>query len=174
MANGRVPLKIKVHPVVREFLVSLTGSDVIDPIQNSTFYHRIKFILQLNPKNYNQTYLNRRFKNESTITILVGWFQMCDKRIDPLSRNYLDDARQYLISKELYQSFKNIFHNYMLAYMRGGGVSQKKGIEDFCCVYNLALDNITYEMLKKSWDRSEEKKMFKNLLATSSLKNITI
>ena len=36
-----------------------------------------------------------------------------------------------------------------------------------------SLDKINYEMLKKSWDRSEQKKVIKNLLPTCPLKKIS-
>lgn len=166
----RIPLQIKVHPVVREFIVSTTGSDVIEPIPVSNFCHRVKTILQLTPKDYKKYPLKRA----GTITILVSNFRIGDKRIQELSRNHLDDRRQYHLSKELYDGFKSIFHNYVLAYMRGGGKQQKMAIEDFCTVYNISLDKINYEMLKKSWDRSEQKKVIKNLLPTCPLKKVSL
>ena len=171
----RIPLKIKVHPVVREFIISTTGSDVIEPIKNSDFYHRVHFILQLSPSNYTEIYKKRRFKNEATITILVGRCNLIPEKHNPLCRNYLDDYRQHLISKELYSRFKRNFHNFMLGYMRGGGKQQKMGIEDFLTVYNIIGNEIKFEMLKKSWDRSEEKRlMTENLAHISSFKEICI
>lgn len=171
----RIPLQIKVHPVVREFIVSTTGSDVIEPLPNTNFYKRIQFILQLRPKDYNESYLKRRFRRDATITILVGQSNISPRKLNPLYRNHLDDYRQNQISRELYKGFKDIFHNYVFAYMRGGGKQQKHGIQDFCSVYNLTLDRITYEMLKKSWDRSDEKKILKEIPYTSRpLKKISL
>lgn len=167
----RIPLQIKVHPVVREFIVSTTGSDVIEPIANSNFYHRVKTILQLNPKDYK----NYPLKRASTITIIVSEFSLGKgNHIYGEHRNHLDDRRQYFLSKEMYDGFKSIFHNYVLAYMRGGGKQQKQAIEDFCIVYNLSLDNINYEMLKKSWDRSEQKKILKNYPIPCPLKKVSL
>jgi hypothetical protein len=167
----RIPIQVKVHPVVREFIVSTTGSHVIEPIPNSNFFFRIKTILQLNPKEYK----NYPLKNESTITIIVTNFHLGrDNYIYGEHRNHLDDRRQYFLSKELYDGFKSIFHNYVLAYLRGGGKQQKQAIEDFCLVYNISLENINYEMLKKSWDRSEQKKMLKNYPTPCPLKKINL
>lgn len=166
----RIPLRIRVHPVVREFIVSTTGSEIIEPITNSNFYHRVKTILQLKPKDYK----NYPLKCSSTITILVSNFRIGDNRIDQFSRNHLDDRRQYFLSKELYDNFKLIFHNYVLAYMRGGGKQQKRAIEDFCTVYSISMNSINYEMLKKSWDRSEQKKVLKKCLPVCPLKNVEL
>lgn len=167
----RIPLRVKVHPVVKEFIVSTTGSDVIEPIINSNFYHRVKSILQLQPKNY-KIY---PFKNHSTITIIVSKFHCGrDNYIYGEHRNFLDDRRQRFLSKELYDNFKSIFHNYVLAYMRGGGKQQKKAIEDFCQVYNLSMESTSYEMLKKSWDRSEQKKILKNHPTPCPLKKVDL
>lgn len=167
----KIPLQIKLHPVVREFIVSTTGSDVIEPIPNSNFYHRVKTILQLTPKDYKKYPLKRA----GTITILVYKFSLGEEnRIYGEHRNHLDDRRQYFLSKEMYDGFKSIFHNYVLAYMRGGGKQQKQAIEDFCTVYNLSLDIINYEMLKKSWDRSEQKKLLKNYPLACPLKKVSL
>lgn len=169
----KIPLSIRVHPIVKEFYVATTGSDTITPKSNSNLYRRILFILQLRPKDYNQTYINRRFKEQDSLTIFIGRFCSSPQKIDPLYRNYLDDYRQALISKELYESFKCVFHNYVLAYLRGGGKQQKLAIYDFCSAYNLSLTNISYEMLKKSWDRSEQKKIFLNFPCISGPSNST-
>lgn len=166
----RIPLRVKVHPVVKEFIVSTTGSDTVEPIANSNFYHRIKTILQLNPKEYK----NYPLRCNTSITILVSNFRIGDKRINQLFRNELDDRRQYFLSKELYDGFKSIFHNYVLAYMRAGGKQQKIAIEDFCLVYNISLNKINFEMLKKSWDRSEQKKLLKNQLPGCPLKKVNL
>lgn len=158
----KIPLTIKVHPVVREFYVSTTGSDTIDLAGNDNMAFRIKTILQLTPKNYKYV----PFKSPETITLLLPNFRIGDKRVNQFFRNHLDDRRQYFVSKELYSNFKSKFHNYVLAYMRGGGKQQKLAIEDFCDIYNLSLSSINFDMLKKSWDRSEEKKILKSSCLT--------
>lgn len=154
----KVPLHVKVHPVVKEFYQSITGSDVIELKPNDDFSYRIKSILQLAPKEYK----NYPLKNEDYVTLLLPKsFRLSeDKRIQTKDRNYLDDRRQYFLSKELYDLVKSIFHNYVMAFARAGG-KYKDGINDFCTVYNISMNKINYEMLKKSWDRSFEKKILK-------------
>lgn len=158
----RIPLHIKVHPVVKEFIVSIAGSDTIEPKGDSLFARRIHFVLQLQPMEYSEKHPFRRLKDDSSITILLPRCQMGREKVNVLYRNHLDDRRQYLISRELYAGFKNIFHTYMLAYMKGGGETQKEGIESFCETYNLSMKKINYDMLKKSWDRSQEKQIYNN------------
>lgn len=167
MSTAKIPLYIRVAPIVKEFIVSTRGTDVIDVCKNDRFFEQIKYILQLPPKNIN-------YKNmptgDNVITLFVPTFRAGGVLIYPQYRNYLDDQKQYLISNEIKKLFKSIFYNYMLAYCRSRinnniEENQKEAVNDFCLAYNLSWDVINYEMLIKSWNRSNEKKMlseFKN------------
>ena len=149
-----MPLYIKVHPIVQEFIESRYGSNVIEIGRQDALFERIKFLLQLQPKNYKKPIEN----GNGIINLLIPNFNVGVWKVNNLYRNHLDNRHQRMISNEIKDIFKKIFHNYVLAYARAGK-QQKKGIYDFCETYKLTLNNVNYEMLKKSWDRSEEKKL---------------
>ena len=158
MQSEKIPLHINVHPVVHEFFLSRYHSNTIELSPNDLFSERIKTILQLQPKKYKKV----PFKiTETLILLLPNKFYIGeDNYVNTRYRNYLDDRRQYLLSRELYKLFKEVFCKYVLAFCRGNNLkrgSQKKGIEDFCLVYDIEFNSINYDMLKKTWDRSFEK-----------------
>lgn len=149
---------LKVHPVVFEYYKSMYGL-VIDLDRNNTLSHRIAYLLtSTRPKDYN-VYKLKSFK---ILQLRLHHFNINNTRINIQYRNYLDDSSQYQISKELYNRFKDIFHAHVLAYCRAGGM-QSDGIKDFCDAYRIYGDVINFDMLKKSWDRSDEKKILKNV-----------
>ncbi len=169
----KIPLYINVHPVVYEFFYSRYHTDAIEITPSDSFSIRIKTILQLQPKKY----IKFPFEKGKTLTLLLPkQFRLGEnKKIDTIYRNYLDDRRQYLISRELQKLFKEIFSKYILAFCRGNKMkrgSQKNAINDFCEVYNIKLDAINFEMLKKTWDRSYEKQyLYKNVSDSMSCIN---
>ena len=147
-----MPLYIKVHPVVQEFIVSTRGNNVIEVGRQDGLFERIKFLLELPPLDYKQP----TEKGNGIINLLIPFFNIGNKQINNLYRNHLNNRHQRMLSNEIKDIFKKIFHNYVLAYSRAGR-QQKEGIYDFCLTYNITYNKINFEMLKKSWDRSEEK-----------------
>lgn len=150
---------VKVTPILKEFIQSVFKSDTIRVGKNDLMCQKIKYLLKLPPKDYKpERNMSERIKIE-----LIN-FEICRTHYRIECRNFLDTRGQKIIFDELNKSFKEVFHNYVLAYVRGNSGrpgSQKKGIEDFCEVYNLSMDHINYEMLKKSWDRSKQKELIK-------------
>jgi len=160
-ALEKFSLKLNVHPVVYEFFTFRFHTDVIEISPNDTFSIRVKTILQLQPKTYEAGSPKIPLQYYKTLTLLLPRaFDVAGKRIATEYRNNLDNRRQFLLSRELHRLFKDIFHKYVLAYCRGKKLApgcQKEAIEDFCFIHNLKLNKINYEMLKKSWYRSDEK-----------------
>lgn len=162
MSTTKVPLYIKVDRYVKEFIISTYGSDVVDIKQQDALFERIKYMLQLQPKEYQNP-----IKGDHVITVFIPKFYILDKQIDKLYRSNLDDRRQKMISSEFKRLCKKVMHNYVFGYCRSNVTknldeNQKAGIEDFCISYDINMDKILYETLKKSWDRSKEKKMLKS------------
>lgn len=150
---------VKVTPILKEFIQSIFKSDTIRVSKNDLMSQKIKYLLQLPPKDYKPS-----MNLCDTIKIELINFEICRTHYRIECRNHLDTRGQKIIFDELNKTFKDVFHNYVLAYVRGTQLkagSQKKGIEDFCDVYNLSMDHINYEMLKKSWDRSKQKQLIK-------------
>jgi len=163
MSTTKVPLYIKVDRYVKEFIISTYGSDVVDIGQQDALFERIKYMLQLPPKEYINS-----LKGDNVITLFIPYYKILDRHIDKIYRSNLDDRRQALIASEFKKLCKKVMHNFVLGYCISNvrnsfHENQKKGIQDFCLLYKINMDKILYETLKKSWDRSKEKKMLKSV-----------
>lgn len=163
MSTTKIPLYIKVDRYVKEFIISTYGSDVVDIGQQDALFERIKYMLQLQPKDYMNP-----INGDNVITIFIPTFQIINKRVDKLYRSNLDDRRQKMIASEFKRLCKKVMHNFVFGYCRSNVTknldeNQKAGIEDFCLSYNINMDKILFETLKKSWDRSKEKMRLKSL-----------
>jgi hypothetical protein len=163
-------LKIKVHPVVYDFYFAQYDGDTFDLKDDSVLSIVVPHILTLKPKDYKLERLaNYKQLNVIVHDMIIGAGSDCAKYIHAEHRHYTSDRNQYYVSRFLDGIVKNIFHNYMLAYMRSNKKAQQKdAILDFCMVYRIEENAINYEMLKKSWDRSGEKKEWQRLV----LKNV--
>jgi len=162
----KVPLTIKVHKALYEYYTNEYGTERIEIKPGDGFSLRIKWMLQL----YSESTKKYPLKHtKELILLLPNEFRLSGrkgKRVYTEHRGYLDEARQYYLSKELYDQFKNVFHASVLSFCIAKEFSlgcQKEGIYNFIDLHNLALDAINYEMLKKSWDRSREKTKMKEL-----------
>lgn len=79
--------------------------------------------------------------------------------LNPKYRKYLSKEGQCVVSSELRARFKHTFHTFMYASLLANPeMLQKQAIILFIEQYKITLDHVNFEMLKKSWDRSDEKK----------------
>lgn len=155
----RIPVQVKVSPIVREWMVCYYGSHIIKPHYESAYGRFIKLLLELPPSDY----VFKKLPEQECLTFLMPCGKVDDNRNYNLYRNYLPPKHHQLLNRQIYQDFKQLFHYYMVGYLRGGYRNQKAAIEDFCKCFNLPMEHITYDMLKKSWDRSREKNYLKTL-----------
>ncbi|NHB67954.1 hypothetical protein [Perlabentimonas gracilis] len=153
----RIPVEVKVSPIVREWTVCYYGSHVIVPRYESHFGWLLKMVLELPPVDYKF----RKLPEQECITFLLPNGKIGENRNFNVYRNFLSPMGHHFISRTLYFNFKSIFHNFMVGAIQSGAKTQKEAIEDFCIVYNLPLKHISYDMLRRSWDRSEEKKFLR-------------
>jgi hypothetical protein len=118
-----------------------------------------------------EDYKFKKVNHENKVTIQLISFAIGNNSISEYKqineyRNFLTPFSERLVERELNRMFKETFHNFVSGYVSSTNNSigsQKEGIELFCKVYRLGLNEINYEMLKKSWDRSEQKKRINNM-----------
>ncbi len=161
-------LDVKVSAILKEFIVSNWGSDTVALNKDDYFTQKIKHILQRLPETYAPIHPSERDEYIRLQVKQVAW-----SRRDTTSlftkfpeNAYLDDYLQQQIAKELNKYFKEIFHAYVLAFCsarRFVDNSQRDAIYDFCDVYNLKMNRVNFDMLKKSWNRSGQYQIFKKL-----------
>lgn len=150
-------VEVRVTPILKEYFHSVYQSDIIPVTQSDLLSTKIKYLLARPPKDYIPC---REFEAILRIQMLDFHIGKDSKYINKESCNYLDTQAQRIIFNELNRDFKAIFHNYVLGYVRALNYkdgSQKNGILSFCDTYRLPMNRVNYEMLKKSWDRSEQK-----------------
>lgn len=152
---------VKVHPAVFSYYRNLHGSERIRLKNDPMLARRVKTILQTKPKMYSHT----RFSNFRILVLELHNFGIANKRINIKNKQLLDDRVQYFLSRELQDYFDEKFTGSVAGYCSALNLKpgcQKLGIEDFMDRYNIDPDEISFQTLKKKWDRSEDKHILLN------------
>lgn len=168
-------VSVSVNPTLKEFIVNVYGGNTIQIKKEDLLSQKIKYIMQLMPSDFSPVNTD---PNAIKIEVTDAYIFKTSKygtlfHADTQYRSFLNERLQHILAKELNKGFKEIFHNYVLAFARAGR-EQKEGIEDFCDVYNLSMNRISFDMLKKSWQRSDQYKMYKKLRGIVSPEKIEL
>jgi len=156
---------VKVLPSSREYILAINdGSDVIIPGRESKLWGIIKMHLDLIPQDYVPTPVSGQ---EGCIRVAIfrvhRWqYSKSGKRtmvVDTLFRNHLTEAGQRAVADYLMHSFKHTFRSYMTgALSNNPKLSIHDAIYNFCELYRISMDTITYEMLRKDWFRFRKRR----------------
>ncbi len=160
-------IDIEVNPIIKEWITSTYGSDTIQCHQDDFISNKLKYLLTTTPKNYKPKQVPR--ENKITISLIN---LTINKKYLGEYKYYLSESSEKIIEREFAKQFKTAFHNFVSGYIVSTSNSigsQKEGIENFCIVYGLSLNRINYEMLKKSWDRSKEKRVLINKFSNNCI-----
>lgn len=177
---------VKVHPTIREFVISTNGSDLLQPQKDDWLWFILKQNLDVPPSDFVFTeiekgsYINISLLNAHGEKVdvrnkskrLVG-----NKKKDPyniylntLFRWYLPDKGQNRIAKHLRNVFKECFHNFVQGALVSNPQSkQREIIFNFCEFYDIGYNEISIDMLIKSWQRSPQKERLKKLVPSCPL-----
>lgn len=164
--NDQILVYIKVHPVLRDFIICSMGSDLIVPDDKSPLWVAVKTHLREIPNDYKPHAIGPvagsirialpPVKNgEALYNAAAGATIMYNY----LYRNYLDKKGQVVVADLLMKSFKDKYRSFMAGYLASHpnmrDISQiKDGINEFCRIFRINMDDkITYEMLRKDWYR---------------------
>lgn len=155
---------VQVHPIIREFIIDTNGSDIIVPEKRSLLWKTVKFNLELPPPGYHepQTKDNIIYIALLNCTGTKSISNNKDKTIyiDGLFRWYLGHKGQVEIASHFRKQFKHTFHCFVQgAVACNPRLEQRQAMEEFCKLYHLTLNELSEDMLKKSWDRSDHKLM---------------
>jgi len=173
-------VQVKVHPTVREFIVSTTGSNTIIPKKGDWLWFILKQNLDVPPPDYKFLQQDKdSFINISLLDTTGTKVQVrnkskrksnrkdCDPStiyLNPLFRWYLSVEAQYTIANHFRKAFKECFHNFVQgALVNNPGLEQKEAIMSFCDFYKIEFNEISEDMLVKSWQRSPQKERLKNI-----------
>lgn len=160
-------VSVQVDSIIREFIIDTHGSDVIKLKERDSISRIIRYHLKTSPADK-----IKPDKLESTVFIELSDSKstkhLCDGEkiyINMLYRWFLTAEAQREINSELNKRFKQVFFNFMRGvYAANPEIQQKDAIYLFCDTHNLTLDNVNFEMLKKAWYRSVERKSIKGFI----------
>lgn len=156
-------VQVKVNPALREYILCTNGgSDIIFPDYKESLWVMLKSRLSLVPSDYKpvppgpvdgcirvalptNNHLDPAFNIHACRVI----------EANPLFRCYLSDEDQSAIEKFLMKGFKKTFRDFMTGAITAscGKASITMAIDKFVELYNLPMEAITYEMLRKDWYR---------------------
>ena len=156
----RIP--VRVQPVLREYLIDSTGSDTITPSKGDLIWDIVKSSLEPPPADYvepvdidNHIYIEL-LDCHSSLTFVGDRFV----HINTLFRWYLAPKAQARICRIPSKNFKSVMHSFIQgAVASNPRLEQRQAMEEFCKVYHLTMNELSEDMLKKSWDRSPHKLM---------------
>ena len=155
---------LKIHPTVREFIICTNGSDLIVPKKGDWLWLLLKQHLTLSmdyhpiPADERSQYIRIQLLDASGAPVVNHSMPKNAKAIhlNPLFRNSLSERGQNVIANHLRSQFKECFHNFMSGAV-ASGAEHAASIELFCQTYHLTMNQISEDMLKKSWQRSPQK-----------------
>lgn len=168
---------VKVHPTIKEFILNTNnGSDTLQPQKHDWLWLLLKQHLDTAP---DELFIDRE-ENPSYIKIeLLDTCKKCYSknpnrgnkdvsgdphyiRINTLFRWYLSPTGQESIAKHFRNQFKEYFHNFVYASLLANPrLEQKQAIHLFCDDHDITFNAISEDMLTKSWQRSAQRKKFK-------------
>ena len=156
---------VKVSRPIREYVLSINdGSDLIKPERGSLLWGLIKLHLDLVPETYRPVPPDKRqdyirialYRTRSTRSYNVNTGR--NMEVNTLFRNYLNEEGQRAVSDHITRGFKQTFRAYM-----GGALGNNPdltihdAVYEFCSDYNISMDSITYDMLRKDWYRFKKR-----------------
>lgn len=156
---------VRISRPLREYVLSVNGgSDTIRPERGSLLWGLVKLHLDLVPREYRpvppdqrQDYIRialYRVRQTRSYNLNTGRNMV----INTLFRNYLNEEGQRAVASHIAGGFKQTFRAYM-----GGALSNNPeltihdAIYEFCSDYNISMDSITYDMLRKDWYRFKKR-----------------
>lgn len=158
--NNAQTVTVKASPVIRAYVLAVNGgSDTIFPSRESRLWGLVKMHLATIPPDYKPTPVGG---DESCIRIGIyktkrQEYNRNARRViyqETLFRDYLTPAGQKAIADYLTRYFKQTFRSYMSGALGNNDeLSIHDAIHQFCTLYKINMDIITYEMLRKDWFR---------------------
>lgn len=153
-----ISVDVKVGKVLREFINCTAGSPNITAKKDDILWCLIKQNLLTSPV---VPQIIRDKSEYITITIPStkgGRTYNCraerSMNIDTFFRNHLDEAGQNKVRQHLEKEYREVFRVFMKAQFKSNpDIKIVDAINNFCDEYNLTMDSISLQTLKKYWYR---------------------
>lgn len=159
-----IEVDVKVGPLLKEFVVSTNGSDLLIPQKDDILWCMCKQNLLTAPPvpviiRDRSEYIRIALVATESSTRTYNIYREKNTRINTLFRNYFNEEGQARICNYLMKLYHSTFIVYMESHLAANPECKiKKAIGAFLTAYNIKMDFITYEALKKYWYRHCKKK----------------
>lgn len=177
--GGNYPIEANVNPIISYILKPLVSSPPAVPphilVQKELQALRQELAVCLDPDDVLK--INRKISKAKNIidqykngcTVMVQLTKYSGVRID--SMNYISPENQHLFEMIIHSLFRELFMLYIDSKLEAG-FTKTDAINQFCYRYNIPLNIINFQMLKKKHDRyvkrlSIDKKRNKNVTRMS-------
>ena len=165
----RMKVAVSVSPIIREYIIDVNnGSDIITPKRGDLLWGLTKQYLETAPmqpvaKDNDAHYIYIELLDCHS-TKSYNQQAGCSIYMNTLFRWNLSETGQNKVHSVLKKNFKAIMHTFIMGQLSANPeMQQREAMEEFCTMFNLSMQNITPDMIKKSWDRSDhKKKLFDN------------
>lgn len=157
---------VSVHPALRDYIVSVYGSDLIIPDDKGALWATVKSHLVQVPNDYKphpagpaEGHVRIALPPISASSPIYNFQAGQCIVTNFLYRNFLSKTGQRIVAELLMKDFKGQYRAFMAGYLAShpnqSAESQiKEGIDEFCRIHCIGMDDkITYEMLRKDWYR---------------------
>lgn len=168
-------IPVRVHPIIREFVIDSSGNDTITPRKGDLVWASIVHNLETCPVNVSEPLDSQNYiyielldcHSSSNYSASKGKFI----HVNTLFRWYLSPTGEKKVNNILRKNFKTVMHSFIQGALAcNPHLQQREAMEEFCNIHNITLDKITPDMIKKSWDRSDfKKKIYDNTVCTNSI-----
>lgn len=157
---------VSVSPMLRDFIISTRGTDLIIADDKSPLWVVVKTHLRSIPNDYKphpmgpepgqiRIVLPPISSSSPLFSLAAGEKIVCNF----LYRNFLDQKGQTAVADQLTKTFKDQYRSFMAGYLAMHSNQQeasqiKEAIDEFCRIHRINLDDkIAYETLRKDWYR---------------------
>lgn len=158
--NDLMTVLVKVHPALREYLVSINNSETIVPERGTQLWGLVSMYLECTPPDSHPVPEGDTPADSIRIAIFNShsrtWCAELDRSIfqDTIFRNYLSPKSQRVIARHLMADFKHTFRAYMTGAINNNpDISITEAIDEFCEDYHITMQQLTLDLLRKDWYR---------------------
>lgn len=151
---------VKVHPALKEYLVSINSGDTIIPDKGTQLWGLVSMHLELTPSDYTPVPIGGIPEDCIRIAIFNShsrtWCMDLSRSIwqDTIFRNYLSPKGQRTVARHLMADFKHTFRAYMTGAINNNpDISIAEAIDEFCNDYSITTQQLTIDLLRKDWYR---------------------
>lgn len=151
---------VKVHPALKEYIVSINSGDTIYPERGSHLWGLVSMHLQLTPPDYTPTPDTSTPDDCIRIALFDShartWCNDLNRTIwqNSIFRNHLGPKAQRAIARHLMADFKHTFRAYMTGAINNNpDISIAEAIDEFCSDYHITMQQLTVDLLRKDWYR---------------------